>query len=184
MRKWIIPLIVLGVLVLGGVWLIIVNNELQRLEEDIESQWSVVHKIHQERTNLIPTLLTAASEYAEFEEETLENILSAHREAQQPPMGETQIAHRELGQFARVHSQLSTSLLDLQYVFNRYPYLKKYPAFKLSVKELDSLNQSMQLERAKFNERVGLYNTELSVFPKNVFAAILGYSEHDFFKPE
>ncbi len=184
MKKWIVPVLVLSVLVLGGVWLVIVNSELKRLDANINAQWKRVEAVHSERTALIPTLMTAAEDYAEFDEETLDLLLRSHREAQVAPMAGTEVKQLHLDRFQKKQTTLASSVSEVWQVVDRYPYLKTYDAFKEPLEQLEAVAKKIQLEESKFNEQVGLYNIQLEKFPKDIFGSILGYEHRDFFDPK
>lgn len=181
MKKWIVRILLLGVLVLGGVWLIVVKNQLKRLDEDINTQWTRVEEAHQKRTDLIPTLVTTARDYAEFDEETLNDVLSAHTGALVTPMSGSKVTQTHLNRFQTDQNVLSHALLELLQVVDRYPYLKTYDEFKEPLTQLEEVTGDIRLEESKFNEQVGIYNIELQIFPKDIFSSILGFDERSYF---
>ena len=175
---------VLGVLVLGGVWLVTINNELQQLNEEIDQKWVSVAAVHKERTDLIPNLVTNAREFAEFEEETLNKLIGAHQDVQDTPMAVMKRPPLDLEWFQLQQNKVSSSFLEVQHVVSKYPYLASYPEFETALQRLDTITRSIQLERASFNEQVGTYNMELIGFPNQWVAKLFGHEERAFFEPE
>ena len=184
MKKWIVPILFLGVLVLGGIWLAIVNSELERLDTNINEQWKRVEAVHTERVALIPNLMASAKNYAEFDEETLNDVHKAHQKAHVIPMAGTHVDITHLNRFQQQQEALSNSLQSLQNIIERYPYLKTNEKFEASLQKLNDLHRDIQIEESRFNEEVGLYNIELQGFPKELFASWLGYQQRNFFTPK
>ncbi|MGB1450430.1 MAG: LemA family protein, partial [Marinirhabdus sp.] len=81
MKKWIIPIVLIALLVMGAMWLIKVNNQLVPMEENAASQWANVESSYQRRADLIPNIVNTAKGYAQFEQETLIKVTEARSKA-------------------------------------------------------------------------------------------------------
>ena len=81
-RTWIIVLVVLGILFLGGCN---TYNGLIGKKNDVDQKWADVQSQYQRRLDLIPNLVKTVKGYADFEKSTLQAVVEARaRGASQP----------------------------------------------------------------------------------------------------
>ncbi len=77
----IVLLILIGIVVLVGLYLLVQYNGLIRLRNRIESAWSQIDVQLQRRYDLIPNLVETVKGYASHEKETLERVIQARNQA-------------------------------------------------------------------------------------------------------
>src|SRR5260370_8097873 len=67
------------VLVVGGIvaWAISVNNQLVRLEQDVNEKWAQVQNVYQRRADLVPNLVETVKGFAAQEKTVLEEVTKA-----------------------------------------------------------------------------------------------------------
>lgn len=182
MKKW-LPIIVIGGLVLWGVlYAISLNNSLVELDESASSQWGNVESSYQRRADLIPNIVNTAKGYAEFEQETLTQVIEARSKATAVTIDPSNITPAQLEQFQQVQSGLSSALARLLAVFERYPDLKANENFKELINELERTENRINVERNRYNEVVLPYNTKLKKFPASTMAGMLGFEERAYFE--
>ncbi len=75
--------IVLGLLVLGVIWLISIYNRLVRLRNRFKNAFSQIDVQLKRRYDLIPNLVETAKGYLAHERETLEAVITARNSAMQ-----------------------------------------------------------------------------------------------------
>ncbi|HXG15504.1 MAG TPA: LemA family protein, partial [Calidithermus sp.] len=89
MRGFVVVLVVLGLLVAAVVgWAVSVNNQLVRLEQDVNEKWAQVQNVYQRRADLIPNLVETVRGFAAQERTVLEEVTRARAAAtgvQLPP---------------------------------------------------------------------------------------------------
>src|SRR5215218_581650 len=73
--------IVLGILVLVGLFVVLTYNGLVRLRNRIESSWSQIDVQLQRRYDLIPNLVETVKGYASHEKTVFENVTQARANA-------------------------------------------------------------------------------------------------------
>src|SRR6056297_2560302 len=56
-------------------------NKMVQMEQSVEAQWSNVENVYQRRADLIPNLVNTVKGYADFEQETLTQVIEARAEA-------------------------------------------------------------------------------------------------------
>ncbi|MDC7994353.1 LemA family protein [Altibacter sp. HG106] len=184
MKKWLPLIVILGlVLILGG-YIASLNNSLVELDESAEAQWGNVESAYQRRADLIPNIVSTARGYAEFERETLTQVIEARSKATAVTIDPSNITPGQLQQFQEVQSGLSSALSRLLAVFERYPDLKANENFKELINELERTENRINVERNRYNETAQTYNTKVKKFPANFFAGILGFEERAYFKSE
>ena len=177
-------LLVVGVMALSGVGL---YNGLVAAEQAVVSQWAQVENVYQRRADLIPNLVRTVRGAAEFERETLQDVVEAR--AQVGQMNVTPEILEDPGRFAQFEAaqdQLSSALSRLLVVVERYPELRAVPAFQDLMTQLEGTENRISVERMRFNETARDYNTRVRQFPANLFIGVLGwdFEEKAYFQAE
>jgi LemA protein len=166
---------VIGVLVLVGVGQ---YNGLVAAEQGVTRAWADVENVYQRRADLIPNLVATVKGSANFEQETLQNVIEARsRVGQISGQAAEQILNdpQKFAQFQQAQDGLSSALSRLLVVVERYPELKSTEAFKDLMAQLEGTENRVTVERRKFNEVAQGFNTRLLRFPTNLFVRILGW---------
>lgn len=185
MKKWLIPLLVIvGLVVIIGMWFARVNNQLVVLDENATAQWGNVESSYQRRADLIPNIVNTAKGYAQFEQETLTQVIEARSKATAVTIDPSNITPAQLEQFQEVQSGLSSALSRLLAVFERYPDLKANENFKELINELERTENRINVERNRFNDTARVYNTEIKQFPTTLAAGFLGFDEKGYFEAQ
>ncbi len=166
---------VIGVLVLLGVGQ---YNGLVAAEQGVTRAWADVENVYQRRADLIPNLVATVKGSANFEQETLQNVIEARsRVGQISGQAAEQILNdpQKFAQFQQAQDGLSSALSRLLVVVERYPELKSTQAFQDLMAQLEGTENRVAVERRKFNEVAQGFNTRLLRFPTNLFVRILGW---------
>lgn len=179
-----------GILVGVGIVLLIIvlgaaasYNRLVRLSQAVDNQWAQVQNVYQRRLDLIPNLVATVSGAANFEKSTLSEITQARASVGQlkldPNSAPTDPA--KLAEFEKAQGALSTALSRLLVVVERYPELRATENFRDLQAQLEGTENRIAVERARFNEAVRAYNTEIKSFPALLYAGLLGFKEKPYF---
>lgn len=169
-------LIVLAGLVVGGVY-----NRLVGLEEAVDAAWGQVENVYQRRADLIPNLVATVKGAADFEQETLQNVVEARAKVGQMNIqGAPDPA--QIAQFQASQDALSSALSRLLVVVERYPELKAVQGFRDLQVQLEGTENRIAVERRRFNEVARDYNTARRRFPAVLFANLMGFSEKGYFE--
>ncbi|AVI51163.1 LemA family protein [Pukyongia salina] len=182
MKKWLPVIVIVGLLAIGGFYLMNLNNSLVELNEGVSAQWGNVESSYQRRADLIPNIVNTAKGYAEFEQETLIKVTEARSKATSVTIDPSNITPEQLQQFQEVQSGLTSALARLLAVFERYPDLKANENFKELINELERTENRINVERNRYNEMARPYNTRIKKFPASMFAGMLGFEEHAYFE--
>ncbi len=184
MKKWLPVIIIVGLLVVGGIYVTGLNNSLVDLDEKASAQWGNVESSYQRRADLIPNIVSTAKGYAEFEQETLTMVIEARSKATAVTIDPSNITPEQLQQFQEVQGGLTSALARLLAVFERYPDLKANENFKELINELERTENRINVERNRYNETVQPYNAKIKKIPANLFAGMLGFDERAYFEAE
>ena len=185
MKKFIIPIIIIVALIfIIGSWFAGLNNTMVTLDEKATAQWGNVESSYQRRSDLIPNIVNTAKGYAEFEQETLTQVIEARAKATSVTVDPQNITPEQLAQFQQAQSGVSSALSRLLVTVERYPELKANENFKELINELERTENRINVERNRFNGEVQEYNTYIKKFPNNMVAGILDFDEKGYFKAD
>ena len=180
MTKWII-IGALAVLVLLG---FSSYNGLVGKEEDVGKAWGNVESDYQRRADLIPNLVNTVKGYANFEKETLTQVIQARASATQVKIDANNLTPENLAAFQQAQGGLSSALSRLLVVAERYPDLKANQNFLDLQAQLEGTENRINVSRQRFNDTVNAYNKSRRTFPAVLFASIMGFKDKGYFKAE
>ncbi|MOA39807.1 LemA family protein [compost metagenome] len=84
--------------------------------------------------------------------------------------------------FQQAQDGLSSALSRLMVVVVKYPDLKANQNFLELQSQLEGTENRISVERNKFNEVTGTYNTKIKSFPSVIFAGMFGFTERAYFE--
>ncbi len=180
MTKWII-IGVLGLLVLVG---FSSYNGLVSKEENVSKAWGNVESDYQRRADLIPNLVNTVKGYANFEKETLTQVIQARASATQVKIDANNLTPENLAAFQQAQGGLSSALGRLLAVAESYPDLKANQNFLDLQAQLEGTENRINVSRQRFNDTVNEYNVSRRRFPAVIFASILGFKDKGYFKAD
>jgi LemA protein len=157
-------------------------NRMVELDEAVAGQWAQVENAYQRRADLIPNLVNTVKGYADFEQETLTQVIEARAKATSVTVNPENIDAQALQQFQSAQDGLSSALSRLMVVVERYPDLKANQNFLDLQAQLEGTENRIAVERRKFNDSTRNYNTFIRRFPKNIVAAIFGFDKKGYFE--
>lgn len=165
--------ILLGLIVLVGLWVMGAYNGLIRLRNQVDEGWSDIDVQLKRRYDLIPNLINTVKGYAAHESKVFENVSAARSAA----MGAKSPAERE-----QAENALTGTLKSLFAVSEAYPELKANTNFLKLQDELSDTENKIQAARRFYNGMVRDFNTKLQVFPTNMIGTRLGFQARSFFE--
>lgn len=184
-KSWLKPvLIIVGIVVILGLILVSPYNSMVTKEEKVTTQWSNVENVYQRKYDLIPNLVSVAKNYAEFEQETLSQVIEARSKATSINIDANNLTPEALQQFEAAQSQLNSSLGRLIATFERYPDLKANQLYIELQAELSGSENRITVERNRYNEMAREYNTYIRKFPQNIIAGLFGFDRKPTFEAD
>lgn len=164
--------IVIGVVVLLGLFIWATYNKLVKTNVRVEEAWSDITVQMKRRFDLIPNLVSSVKGYAKHEAQTLEKVVKERSGAIGGSVKET----------AETENMLSGALKSLFAVAESYPDLKANQNFLQLQEELVDTEDKIQASRRFYNGAVRTLNTMVQMFPTNIFAKSLGFTKKEFFE--
>lgn len=180
--KTIIGLGVIALLVFFGIGK---YNSLVQKNQNVEQTWAQVENQYQRRSDLVPNLVNTVKGAANFEKQTLTNVIEARSKASSIQINADDLNNpQKLQQFQQAQNQLSGALSRLMVTVEKYPELKANQNFRDLQVQLEGTENRIATERQRFNESVQNYNTSVQSFPTNIFAGIFGFDRKAYFEAE
>ena len=179
MKKWII-LIIIAVAV--GLGLMSSYNGLVKAETEIDSVWANVESSYQRRADLIPNLVNTVKGQANFEQQTLTNVIEARAKATQTKIDPSNLTEEQLNEFQQNQNQVGSALSRLLVSVEQYPQLKAHEGFMNLQSQLEGTENRINVARNKFNEAARIYNEKVRQFPTKLAAMIFGFKAKPYFK--
>jgi len=159
-------------------------NNMVNMQEGVTAQWSQVENVYQRRADLIPNLVSTVKGYAEFEKETLTQVIEARAKATSVQINPEKLDAQSLQTFQQAQGGLSSALGKLMVVVEKYPELKANQGFLDLQAQLEGTENRISVERMKFNQTAQTYNTFIRTFPKNLWANMFGFEKKAYFEAE
>ncbi|OGG03745.1 hypothetical protein A2Z33_04605 [Candidatus Gottesmanbacteria bacterium RBG_16_52_11] len=164
--------VLLGALVVVGLFLLLTYNSLVALKTQIEEAWSQIDVQLKRRADLIPNLIETVKGYAKHEKTVFEEVTKARAAL---------LGAKTVEKTAAASDALSNALGRLFAVAENYPQLKANEAFVQLQKELSDTEDKVAYSRQYYNSTVTGYNTRIRMFPTNLLAGMFGFTEKPFF---
>jgi LemA protein len=177
-------LIVLGLVLILGVWSCSGYNGLVKQDENVKKSWNNVQAQYQKRYDLVDNLVNTVKGAANFEQTTLTQVVQARAKASSINLTTDQLTPGNIQKFDQAQSELSGSLGRLLVSVERYPELKATQNFLQLQGQLEGIENDVRGSRTNFNESVNTYNTKVRSFPTNLFAGMFGFSAREGFKAD
>ncbi len=175
-------LIILAIVVVLILWGVNIYNGLVSKEEAVDAQWANVETSYQRRADLIPNLVATVKGYADFEQETLTQVIEARAKATSVTLDPSNLTPQAISQFEAVQGELSSALSRLLVTIERYPDLKANQNFLELQSQLEGTENRISVERRKFNELARDFNATIRRIPRNIIAGIGGFEEQGYFQ--
>lgn len=183
MKKWLIAVIIIALLAfLGYSKAKGFNNEAVVLQEDAKTEWSNVESAYQRRNDLIGNLVKTVQGAADFEKETLTNVINARAKATSVNINAGDLTPENMAQFQQAQSGLTGALSKLLVSVERYPELKANQNFLELQSQLEGTENRINVARDRFNEDVNKYNKHIKIFPNSIFAGWFNFDEMSRYK--
>ncbi len=178
MKRWLIPVILLVVLAIGLYqWAVGFNNKAVELEANAKTAWSNVESAYQRRNDLIGNLVKTVQGAADFERETLTDVIEARARATATNINAENLSPQNIAAFQEAQSGLTSALSRLLVTVERYPELKANQNFLELQAQLEGTENRINVARDRFNEQVNLYDIHISKFPNTLFAGWFGFED-------
>jgi len=157
-------------------------NKMVRLDEGVVEKWSQVENDYQRRADLIPNLVKTVKSYAEFEQETLTEVVEARAKATSVNIDPANLNAESIQQFQQAQEGLTSALSKLLVVVEKYPDLKANQNYMDLQRQLEGTENRISNARRKFNEATRDYNTYIKRFFPRMLASWFGFEPKEYFE--
>ncbi|MBG6057245.1 LemA protein [Cryobacterium sp. MP_M5] len=172
--EWLIPvLIVVALVAIIGIYLWATYNSLVTLKVRVDEAWSDITVQMKRRADLIPNLIETVKGYAAHEKAVFENVTKARAET---------LSAQGPADAAAAENHMQTALKSIFAVAEAYPQLQASQNYLQLQAELVDTEDKIQASRRFYNGGVRELNTKIQVFPNNLIARNLGFTQRDFFE--
>ncbi|MBC7443825.1 MAG: LemA family protein [Ramlibacter sp.] len=172
--EWLIPVLIVVVLVaIVGIYLWATYNSLVTLKVRVDEAWSDITVQMKRRADLIPNLIETVKGYAAHEKSVFENVTKARAES---------LSAQGPAEAAAAENHMQSALRSIFAVAEAYPQLQASQNYLQLQAELVDTEDKIQASRRFYNGGVRELNTKIQVFPNNLIARNLGFTQRDFFE--
>jgi len=159
-------------------------NTMVQLDENVKAKWAQVENAYQRRADLIPNLVNTVKGAANFEQETLTQVVEARAKATSINVDPSNLTPENIAQFQQAQGALSQSLGRLLATVEAYPDIKANRNFLELQAQLEGTENRISVERRAFIEATQQYNSAIRQFPNNLMAGIFGFKQKGSFTAE
>jgi LemA protein len=167
--------ILLGLVIVGVVWLIATYNTLIHLKNQVINGWKQIDVQLKRRHDLVPNLVNTVKGAMDFERETLEAVIAARNSAVNASGPKQQ---------GMAEGMLTQALGKLFALVEAYPDLKATGNVAQLQEELTSTENKIGFSRQHYNDVATHYNTKQAMFPTNMIAGIAKASPAELWEIE
>ncbi|MGQ0703755.1 MAG: LemA family protein [Gemmatimonadales bacterium] len=168
-------IILLVIVALIALWVIGAYNSLISLKNQVINAWKQIDVQLKRRHDLIPNLVNTVKGYMQFEQSTLEAVISARNKA---------VAAHGVAATARAEGELSQALGRLFALSENYPELKSSQNVLQLQEELTSTENKIGFARQLYNDVATQYNTRQAQFPTSLVAGLAKASPAELWEIE
>ena len=171
----IVLVVIVGVVVLLGLFLAGIYNTLIRSRVRVNEAWSGIDVQLKRRASLIPNLVETVKGYAAHEREVFERVTEARAALQQAGT---------VKEATDANNMVTQALGRLFAVAENYPQLRASENFMELQKQLTDTEEKIAYARQFYNRNVADFNTKILVFPNVFIARMMNLQPFDFFGTE
>src|SRR5262249_14830579 len=130
-----------------------INNQLVRLDQDVNEKWSQVQNVYQRRADLIPNLVETVKGFAAQERTVLEEVTKARASASSIQLTPEALKDPQaLQKFQEAQSQLWGALSRWLVPVERSPDLRSNQNSLAVQSQSEGTENRFSVERGRFNE--------------------------------
>jgi len=163
-------LIILGLLLIFGVWGCNVRNQMATAETDIKGKWGLVQTQYNRKAKLYENVVNTIKGAARNEDTTLIRIVQMRSRV--PAINENSTPQ----QIAQADNQLNAigrSALNIN--IEAYPTLQATGLYKDLQAQIEGTENRVTVALNDWNNAITAYNTTIVRFPGNIVAGLFGY---------
>ncbi|MGZ3707168.1 MAG: LemA family protein [Bdellovibrionota bacterium] len=163
----------IGVAVVGGLFLTSVYNSLVGLRLEVDRSWANIDLLLKQFHDEIPMIVQLCEQYMKYERGTIDQILQARsRYGSATATGDKVDAANALG----------TAMRGIFALGEAYPDLKSNEQFRKIEDRISTMQDHLSDRREMFNSVVTAYNARIQSAPEVFVASFFGFQPLNLFK--
>lgn len=183
-KTWGIVIGIGAVVLLLALWVFGSYNSLVTSRESVRASVNNLQSQYQRRSDLVPNLVNTVKGAANFEQETLNQVVEARSKATQTTIDPSNMTGEQLQQFNSAQGELSSALSRLLVVVEQYPELKATEAYRDLITQLEGTENRIQVARSDYGTAARDYNVKTQTFPTNIIAGMFGFTSFPYFEAD
>lgn len=168
--------IVLGVAVLITGYLVMLYNNLVAIKHRVAKAWSNIDVLLKQRHDELPKLVETCKQYMQYEQETLDRVISARASVAAAREDE------DIDALGVAETQLRSGLGRLFALAEDYPELKADESFAHLQGRITDLENGIADRRELYNDAVNINNTRIEQFPDIFIARFFNFEAKKLLK--
>ncbi len=173
-------LIIVGILLVLGLWLMSSYNGLITAQGEVQKTWAQVETEYQRRADLVPALVETVQGAADFEQSTLVEVTEARTQWMETNEDPNASVEDQIAASQAFDSALSRLIVTVE----SYPTLTATEGFRTFQAQLEGTENRISVARMDYNNTAGDYNIKIRRFPTSFIAALFGFDASPFFESD
>ncbi len=171
-------LVILGIILIFGVWGCGQYNGILKSENNVNSKWSNVEAQYQRKKNLYENVVATIKGSARNEDTTLIKIVQMRSRIPNVDPNNPQ----SLNEANRALDQMKNSILNIN--VEAYPTIQTTQAFRDFQTQIEGTENRVTVAINDWSGSVQEYNNKVITFPGSIFASMMGKKEKDYFNSD
>ena len=161
-------------------------NSLVSQDEQVTGAWAEVETQYQRRADLVEQVIPTIQGQADFESETLQNVIEARSRAVNVTLTEDQLNDpAAVQQYEQAQTALAASVGSLLSVVREdYPELQANQAFLRFQDQIEGNENRIANARRDYNRAATDLNARIRTFPTSLVAGFAGVDRRDTFEAD
>lgn len=164
--------IVLGLLVVLGIWFFSTYQGIIGADETVAQKWSDVEVQYQARADKSKNLLEIVKGAADYESQTLKDVIEARTKVTELKMDVNDLTEEKLKAFEEAQARLSGAIGRL--IVEQYPTLQAVQAFRDFQAQYEGMENRIAVARQDYNTAARTLNTKIRAFPGSIVNSLFG----------
>jgi LemA protein len=169
-QGYLIPVVVVAIIGVIGVYLAFLFNRLIKFDNAAEANLSQIRVAMKKRLDMIEQLLGAVKGYIRHEREVFETVSSMR----------TRIFEADASQLREIDRESRSISTNIMALAEAYPDLKANETVKKLMDAIVSVEDEIARHRYTYNNVVQVFNTMVESIPSNVIANVSGMEKMDY----
>ena len=156
-------------LVVAVVYAIMLYNQLVAVKHGVTQAWSNIDVLLRQRHEELPKLVETCRQYMQYEQATLERVISARNAVSQARDSS------DMKQLGQAETALRSGLGQLFALAENYPQLQANSSFQHLQQRISGLENGIADRRELYNAAVNINNVRIEQFPDVLIARLFHF---------